>query len=163
MTAARPVAYGALMDGDYRYELWREWATDARFHRRITFVMLNPSTADASTDDPTIRRCMGFARKWGYSGIVVVNLYAYRATKPGYMFAAADPVGPRNDHFLRAVEGVVVVAAWGANARPERVAQAVDLIGANRLYSLGVTKDGHPRHPLYVKADADLIPWPVPS
>lgn len=154
-------------DGLYRYSLVRRWATDGP---PAQFVMLNPSTADAELDDPTIRRCVGFARALGCAGIVVVNLYAYRATKPADLWRAEDPVGPQADEFLAivarraVVEGAPLVAAWGANAKPERVAQALEVLeerGAGRLLTaLGTTKAGQPRHPLYLPATATPTPWP---
>lgn len=145
--------------GAYRYKLTRTWEPDTE---PLVFVMLNPSTADASQDDPTIRRCIGFAKRWGFGGIVVVNLYAFRATDPKEMLAAVDPVGPENDRVLAdTADGLTVVAAWGVNASLERV-DAVRALMPGRLLALGVTKDGHPRHPLYVRADARLIDWPVP-
>lgn len=145
--------------GRYRYLLTRRWADDPA----VTFVMLNPSTADATTDDPTIRRCIGFAKSWGYGSLNVVNLFAFRATDPRDLLAATDPVGPRNDAFLHDYLPVSV-AAWGAHklavARARQVMQA--FAGRPLLWCLGVTKDGHPRHPLYVRADAPLIPWRQP-
>ena len=147
--------------GRYRYSLTRAWGTAPP----ATFVMLNPSTADATKDDPTIRRCRGFARDWGCGGLVVVNLYAYRATKPADMLAAADPVGPLNDVTLRAaaeeawIRNAPLVVAWGANARPERAAAASGLIGQFGPDALGVTKAGQPRHPLYLPAAAPRTPW----
>lgn len=142
-------------DGLYRYELRRVWDDGTL----VNFVMLNPSTADADRDDPTIRRCIGFAARWGYSGIVVTNLYAYRATRPRDLWLAADPVGPSNDsHLAAAVEGASVVAAWGVNARPDRVADVLARIRrTNEVSALGLTKDGHPRHPLYVRSDAEPV------
>jgi hypothetical protein len=149
--------------GLYRYTLHRP--CEVRHPERGTalFVMLNPSTADATQDDPTIRRCRGFARTWGCNGLTVVNLYALRSTDPAALWRAADPVGPENDYHLRRIarEYGDVVCAWGAGARPDRVAAFLKLMeGAGaRLWSLGVTKDGSPRHPLYVRADQPLIPW----
>lgn len=150
-------------DGLYRYSLYRRWVPTGTDATWVTFVMLNPSTADAEVDDPTIRRCKAFARAWGYGGLHVVNLYAYRATKPRDLWTAADPVGPRNDDIIRgfANTGWPMVAAWGANARPDRVEAVLRLLGTSVFQSLGVTKDGHPRHPLYVKGDTPLTPWPV--
>jgi hypothetical protein len=145
----------------YRYSLARRWAGGAL----LPFVMLNPSTADADIDDPTIRRCMGFARREGYAGIHVVNLYAYRATDPKALLTCVDAVGPQNDtKLLRMLTGVScverpVVAAWGANAKPERVAQVMALVPDVNWRCLGTTKDGHPRHPLYVKGDQPLVPF----
>lgn len=88
--------------GTYRYWLCREWSPGLD---SLVWLMLNPSTADATQDDPTIRRCMGFARRWGYGGITVVNLYAYRATNPRDLLTAADPVGPENDRYCPTPEG----------------------------------------------------------
>lgn len=146
--------------GDYRYTLTRTWDSSAE---PLVFILLNPSTADASQDDPTIRRCIGFAKRWAFGGIVVVNLYAYRATKPRDMFAADDPVGPDNDRIIaQVVEGKTVVAAWGANARRERFGEVLELIpGTARLLALQITKKGHPRHPLYVLGEAQPVPWPA--
>lgn len=150
-------------DGLYRYLLHRTWAGADR----LPFIMLNPSTADHAVDDPTIRRCIGFARDLGYGGITVANLYAFRATKPADLWRAEDPVGPRNDQVLRNLfalsswRGVPVVAAWGANAKPDRVAKAIRLSEryGDGLTALGVTKDGAPRHPLYLPAAARPEPW----
>lgn len=153
-------AASADVRGDYRYKLTRTWDPGAE---PLVFILLNPSTADASQDDPTIRRCMGFAKRWGFGSIVVVNLYAYRATKPRDMLAVDDPIGPDNDRIIaEAVEGNTVVAAWGTNARPERVAEVLQLIPRTaELLALEITKDGHPRHPLYVLGEAQPVPWPA--
>jgi hypothetical protein len=128
----------------------------------LVFILLNPSTADASRDNPTIRRCNGFAKRWGFGGIVVVNLYAYRATKPRDMLAADDPIGPDNDRIItEVVDGTTVIAAWGTNARRERVAEVLELIrGTTRLLAVEITKYGHPRHPLSVLGEAQPVPWP---
>lgn len=164
-------------DGIYRYELTRMWSDlNAFLQRPLTFIMLNPSTADAEVDDPTIRRCMGFARREGLDGIRVVNLYALRATDPKALRGHPDPVGPENDHYirkalLRAYNTMTpVVCAWGTSANPDRIRYIERLIArgetspcgcTTRAVALGVTKDGHPRHPLYVKSDQPLVRWPV--
>lgn len=152
----------AIISDDQRYRYWltRRWESDAE---PALFVMLNPSTADAEIDDPTIRRCMGFARSWNAGGIVVVNLYAYRATKPADLWTADEPIGELNNTWLRemAERYPVVVCAWGANARDDRVREFCYLmhrIGAD-LKCLGTTKSGAPRHPLYVKGDTELQRW----
>ncbi len=100
----------------YRYALWRQWGEGDDF---MLLIGLNPSTADHRQDAPTIRRCIGFARDWGYSGLCVANLFAYRATYPQDLFATADPVGPKNDQWLRrlARQADLVVAAWGNHGR----------------------------------------------
>lgn len=148
--------------GLYRYDLGRRWGDGAM----VAFLMLNPSTADATQDDPTIRRCVGFARSWGAGAIRVVNLWAYRATKPADLWGARellDVVGPENDRHIRraADEAERVVAAWGAHGHrdPKRVAAVLDLLGDRPLYCLGRTKGGDPRHPLMVRADQPLEPF----
>lgn len=138
--------------GLYRYSLMREWNYD---QCKACFIMLNPSTADGTIDDPTIRKCIGFARQRDRGGIVVVNLFAFRATKPADMLAVADPIGPENDaHILRAVGACnPVVAAWGVDGgHLGRDRAVMKLIRDHHtpLFCLGTTKDGHPRHPLYV-------------
>jgi hypothetical protein len=160
-------------DGLYRYRLTRSdlplgWL---RMHEPcLLWIMLNPSTADAAIDDPTIRRVKAFTQRLGYSGLTVVNLYALRSTDPRGLWTADDPVGPDNDSviareaFTAVVDGAPIIAAWGANARPERVAEVLALPHvAARLHCLGVTKFGAPRHPLYLRSDAALRPWPVQS
>lgn len=142
-------------DGVYRYELARRWARGPV----ATWIMLNPSTADAVQDDPTIRRCAGFTRSWGLSGIVVVNLFALRSTDPKVLRIARDPVGPDNDDAIHdaCVRARLVVAAWGTHGdlfrRNERVLELLAMTPA-RVTCLGHTKDGHPRHPLYLPKDA---------
>lgn len=136
--------------GRYRYTLIRRWGSGPC----ATFVMLNPSIADAERNDNTITRCIGFAQRWGMAGLVVVNLYALISTDPKGLWLVDDPIGPENDTILRRMaagaitDGRPLVAAWGANARPERVAQVLELPGMDRLTALGVTKFGAPKHPL---------------
>lgn len=147
--------------GQYRYTLTRG------DEPRLCFVMLNPSTADATLDDPTIRRCLGFARREGCAGIEVLNLYALRATNPADLWKHADPVGPNNDWELSgaARRYTRMVAAWGANAKPERVKQVRNILEGNgiSLYHLGLTKAGQPKHPLYLRADAPLEYFAAPT
>jgi hypothetical protein len=148
-------------DGVYRYRLTRAWGRG----RFATFVMLNPSTADATADDPTIRRCLSFARAWGCGGLVVVNVYALRSPSPAELWRHADPVGPENDSNLAWAASAAaraeapLVAAWGVHAEPARVDAVRSLPGMSRLAALGVTKDGHPRHPLYLRGDSELRSW----
>jgi hypothetical protein len=126
--------------------------------------MLNPSTADASRDDATIRRCASFSRAWGFGAMVVVNLFALRATDPRRLREAADPVGPRNDGAIRGAAGGsdAVVAAWGRHGslrgRDERV---LDLLRDHDVRLLGVNADGSPRHPLYLPASTRTRPMRV--
>lgn len=144
--------------GKYRYALSRNWGSGQEF---VCFIMLNPSTADAEKDDPTIRRCISFARTWGYSNLEVVNLFAWRTPYPGDFRNVADPVGPDNGGYvLEALTGAtVVIAAWGGleMARP-RAREVVKMTEQIRkpLNCLGVTKSGGPRHPLYVRGDVVL-------
>jgi len=151
--------------GTYRYMLTRRLHDISAIHRSTLFIMLNPSTADARLDDPTIRRCMGFAKTWGCRGIVVANLYALRSTDQSVLWQHPDPIGPENDAYLAQLAGEheTVVCAWGGSARSDRV-DAVKRIFDDRscrLMCLGVTKSGSPRHPLFVRADTQRIPWPV--
>lgn len=184
--------------GKYRYRLWREWrlhplpaqwdmwteddgtpvvdGADKQLGEPHTclFVMLNPSTADGEMDDPTIRRCVGFAKSWGYDRMEVVNLFAYRATKPIELLALGhddDPVGPLNINAIRtAMDQQVnrIVCAWGANG--SHLGQDETVLGWIEDYAdlfdheieivaLGLTAEGHPRHPLYLPADAAPFPF----
>lgn len=139
----------------YRYQLGRRWGEGPS----LGFVMLNPSTADGLVDDPTIRRCIGFARRDGYAGIIVANLFAWRATDPRELRELADPVGPECDKHIKAMPEDVVIA-WGATRpRPDtasRIVRVCSLLHGRRIYNLGLTKDGSCRHPLYVRADQPL-------
>lgn len=141
----------------YRYSLQRRWGDGPP----AVFIGLNPSTADEQNDDPTIRRCVRFARDWGCGALVMLNLYAWRATDPKGLLRTADPVGPGNDAAIRAIAGdaQLVVAAWGAwpGPDPDRPAAVSALVG--ELQALGVTKDGQPRHPLYMRTDCTPQPW----
>jgi hypothetical protein len=147
--------------GEYRYRLTRPSEVLSPERGGALFVMLNPSTADAELDDPTIRRCRGFARTWGCAGLAVANLYALRSTDPAALWWHLDPVGPENDQHLAALarEFGDVVCAWGANAKPERVSAFLALVreAGARTWCLGVTKSGAPRHPLYVRGDQPLV------
>ena len=141
--------------GQYRYTLSRIWEKEKGI---ATFIGLNPSTADALKDDPTIRRCINYAESWGYGGLFMVNLFAFRATDPKVMKSSIDPVGPDNDHSLQEVEKIsnIMIAAWGVNGNYlNRDRQVKDLISTD-LYCLEKSKNGHPKHPLYLKKD--LIP-----
>lgn len=145
----------------YRYDLWRSF-NGGQPARYANFVMLNPSRADASQDDPTITRCINYARDWGLDGLVVTNCYAWRSTDPRGLKTAADPIGPDNDNWIerRASEAAVVVCAWGAGAggRGPFVAGLIRAVGKQPHY-LRLTKDGHPGHPLYLPASLTPQPW----
>jgi hypothetical protein len=146
----------------FRYALIRVWRDSLP---RLVFVMLNPSTADALKDDPTIRKCVGFARRLGFGGIEVVNLYAYRATSPSDLRKAGWPVGPDNHDQLTAMlvmaknSGWTVCCAWGANARNRQEAYA--FIGLAEwhgvpLFALRKSPDGMPHHPLMLPYTCQL-------
>lgn len=140
----------------YRYALWRRWDSGPY----AMFIGLNPSTADETQDDPTIRRCVGFAKAWGYSALCMTNLFAWRATNPADMKSAAEPIGWENDQVLQrlASDAGIVIAAWGAHGvfkqRDEVVKRALP-----SLHYLRLTKGGHPGHPLYLPADLQPRAW----
>jgi hypothetical protein len=143
--------------GTYRYTLERWWD---RTRKPLVFVLLNPSTADAETDDPTLRRGVGFAKREGAGGLVFVNLFALRSTDPAALRSHADPVGPENDHhLLDQVKRVGrAVLAWGVDGvLLDRDAHVIRLLQGHELLCLGRTKHGHPRHPLYLPAEAPLV------
>lgn len=147
-------------DGVYRYNLYRSWDEG---NGTIMFVMLNPSTADADIDDPTIRRCIGFAHREEFQRLVVGNVFALRATDPKELDAAAEPVGPENYHYLRlmAAKADAVILAYGANRLatfPEFINPVLDLLEdeGHELECLGVTAAGAPRHPLYLPDDTEV-------
>lgn len=150
--------------GLYRYHLWRVWDDEKPV---LCFVMLNPSTADASEDDPTIRRCIGFAKRDGYGGISVRNLFALRATDPAELLKAIDPSGPENEKHLVACRHVSLltrlVAAWGklpgGKALRSRAQNSVSIVRMNAPYCLGKNKDGSPKHPLYLANDTPIVTW----
>lgn len=164
MISAEAVARAAFISPcrRYRYNLVRCWNDSGRL---LPWIMLNPSTADANVDDPTIRRCMTFADDWGYDGIIVVNLFAYRATDPKALALAYDPFGPLNKealghHVLRTADKVM--AAWGANRAVDQalaIPKVRALLTSLPLHCLGTTAAGHPRHPLYVKATTKPVPY----
>ena len=139
--------------GRYRYLLRRSWDFD---RMRALFVMLNPSTADAEIDDPTIRSCARLCRSWGYGSFEVVNLFGWRATDPSELAKAASPVGPDNDSIAACAIARcdVAIAAWGAHSMAERRTDAMRrLIEHSRpaVFCLGSTKSGAPKHPLYIE------------
>lgn len=154
---------GAVFDssGTYRYLLWRVWSGDAP---RVAFVMLNPSAADAAANDPTIRRCIGLARAWGYGALEVVNLFAYRTAYPAELGNAGDPIGPENDRYIRAalVRCAAVIAAWGVHGslrqRGAQVSEMLRALAGGTACCLGRTRAGHPRHPLYLSNR--IVPQP---
>lgn len=148
----------------YRYALTRRWDTTWPM---AVFIMLNPSTADAFTVDPTIRRCINFARSWHAGGLTVVNLFALRSTDPKALYPHLDPVGADNDQVitdvLTAAEPIgPVIVAWGQHgALHGRDRQAAQLLRRHDItpLCLGLTKHGHPRHPLYVRGDTATVAY----
>ena len=148
---------GAIIEGSYRYTLWRCWDEQ---RPRVLFILLNPSTADATHDDPTLRRCLGFAHRLQAGSIEVVNLYSYRASSPQRLRQVADPIGARTDDAIReaAQRETQIIAGWGGQGSWHERDQAVRhlLVGCD-LWCLGWTKHGQPRHPLYVRADTCLV------
>lgn len=193
MSASPYVDFGAELSdcGRYRYRLWREWrgthdpvnwrwlheedgsvAKDGAGYDlgeplACVFVMLNPSTADATKDDPTIRRCVGFAKRWNYERVEVINLFAFRSTDPATLLALNhddDPVGPDNlAHVDRLLPRAgIIIAAWGAHGA--HLGQDETMLGwlgcpPRKVHALGLTKDGHPRHPLYLPSNAEPVPY----
>lgn len=159
---------GAIISecGLYRYELTRDWEREPSTPR-LPIIGLNPSVASATLDDPTIRRCVSFAKRDSFSGITMLNLYAFRATDPEEMFKADDPVGPDNMKYLELhaaisiSQGAPILCAWGAGGSGGLARYVTKLLvdkGAS-LVCLGLTKQGHPRHPLYVKGDTPFSPY----
>ena len=147
--------------GSYRYALWRTW-DPAR--GAVMFIGLNPSTADATIDDPTLRRCMRFSKDWGYGGVIMANLFAFRATQPADLLEADRPIGPRNNRWLRqlADDAALVVAAWGNDgAHLGRATAVCEMLP--ELSCLKVNGSGEPGHPLYIRATAKPIPYNAQS
>ena len=135
-------------DRIYRYMLSRVWNKEAK---KIGFICLNPSTADEEVDDPTVRRCISFAKSWGGGSLVIGNLFAYRSSSPQILKMVSDPIGPENDWWLNKIAGEVdiLVAAWGstkANGRDREIRERF----RGRLMALNLTKAGSPGHPLYL-------------
>ena len=156
---------GAIFDttGTYRYTLWRRWSLD---YPQVAFMMLNPSTADSQRNDATIRRCINFARLWGFGALEVVNLFAYKATSPRELLNVENPVGLENDRYLlRALErSACLVVAWGTHGtllwRDREVLKLLTCYPTTTLKCLGLTKEGHPRHPLYLGSRTQLMTFP---
>lgn len=145
--------------GAYRYRLSRDWSEGPR----LAFIMLNPSTATELRNDPTVARCEGRARRAGYGGFDILNLFAFRATRPEDLRAAADPVGEGNIEAVLAVAGTAtVICGWGLHGA--FLDQGAAMRGRLRecgvtLWHLGLTKDGQPRHPLYVANAVQPVRW----
>lgn len=158
--------------GTYRYSLGRRWGGEFG-ENFLPWVMLNPSTADASEDDPTIKRVVGFSVRLGYRAAMILNLFAFRATDPRRLYKARNPIGVRNDEYLSNLSSKLpadqpIVCAWGQSGggrAADRMREVLPILGANHLLiCLGTTQNGFPRHPLYVpsntkfKAYSEIIP-----
>lgn len=169
---------GAVLSpcGTYRYHLWRRVGGPRPGAHgqslmpgdgasgRVAFVMLNPSTADANVDDPTIRKCVGYARRWGFEWLDVVNLFALRATDPRELklCKSRDAIGPDNDeHLLRVCTAAsLVVCAWSNQGRLyNRDLRVRRLLGSVKLHRLKGNQDGSPSHPLYLRGDLTPTEW----
>jgi len=149
-------------DRRYRYTLERRWTRSESDY--VLFIGLNPSTADAEVDDPTIRRMAQFAHRWGYGGMTVCNVFAFRATDPRELKRAARPVGPRNNEILlrEAQRAALIVICWGNHgAWQGRAEEMLTLLHpfSGQLRCFGATKFGEPRHPLYLRRSEMPIAW----
>lgn len=157
----------------YRYTLWREWDCDSltgcaddlkNAGSYLMVIGLNPSTADETQDDPTIRRCIGFAKAWGFGALCMTNLFAWRDTDPEDMKLSPDPIGPGNDKWLNecATRAGLIIAAWGKHGsylyRGAKVKSSMRDAGIS-LSCLKINGDGTPKHPLYISADTKPIPY----
>ena len=156
---------GAIIsdDGRYRYVLLRNWS-NCEVPASVTFIMINPSTADATVNDATIRKCIGFARRWGYDQVLVVNLFAFRSRFPHHLRDQPDPVGSENKRWIKWAlrQSTLIVCAWGRNGDkyPRQVAKVMKLVekrrGMVQVKCLGLTADGSPKHPLMPGYDTEL-------
>jgi hypothetical protein len=154
---------GADISADhlYRYSLWRIWQPAEPL---VMFIGLNPSTADATTDDHTIRRCLRFSADWNCGGLVMTNLFAFRATDPKAMLTAAEPIGTENDTVLAhwVQKALFIVAVWGTKGGHQGRNKAIEERFPN-LHCFGVTKDGFPRHPARLRSDTQLVTYSAAS
>ena len=156
VTAVRGQA-GFSRCGRYRYWLRRSWDSSLP---QCAFVGLNPSIADAKIDDPTLRRCIDFAKRWGCGSLLIVNLFSLRATDPRKLLGVDDPIGPRTNLWLRRArrESQLIIAAWGnGGALHHRHKTVGPLLGNTQC--LGVTATGMPRHPLYCPKTTSPVPF----
>ncbi|MEM1218258.1 MAG: DUF1643 domain-containing protein [Bacteroidota bacterium] len=135
--------------GKYRYMLGRTWDDQKD---RLMYVGLNPSTADALQEDPTIRKCLHFAHQEGFGGFDILNIYAYRTPHPKELFKMQDPIGPKNSSFLKKYmeRSSKVVLMWGTEAHQHEAVQAFLTNHSGPWYCFGENKDGSPRHVLYI-------------
>lgn len=146
----------------YRYTLWRDgWDLfGLNSSKYAMFIGLNPSTADETLDDPTIRRCINFSKRWGYGAYVMTNLFAWRDTKPENMKRSAEPVGEENDRWISelAKDAGIIVCAWGKDGKfKSRDLAVMRLLEpfSSKTHALHINSDGTPKHPLYIPAIAE--------
>tara|TARA_B100001029_G_C15062623_1_gene459920 strand:+ start:1656 stop:2177 length:522 start_codon:yes stop_codon:yes gene_type:complete len=144
-------------DRIHRYTLYRVWNEELP---KVLFIGLNPSTATETKNDPTIRRCMGYAKDWGYGSYIMGNIFAFRSTDPKNLRKTHDPIGSENDYWLKKLhkEADLTIAAWGTHGKfMNRGQQILDLIP--NLKCLRITKEGYPCHPLYLPKNLKPIPY----
>jgi hypothetical protein len=143
----------------YRFALWRTWDEEKPY---AMIIGLNPSTADETENDPTITRCINFSKSWGYGGVCMVNLFAYRATNPSDMMASKDPVGADNDAWLSdlAKNAGIIVAAWGNGGNYLGRSATIKNMLPN-LHCIKMNKSGEPSHPLYLKSELKPVPMVI--
>ena len=151
---------GAVVVGPYRYLLWRAW--NPRLPR-VLWILLNPSTADERVDDPTLRRLHSFSQHFGFGGLEVVNLFALRSTDPRALARMVDPIGPENDDYIReaGVRATKIIAAWGSYGTLYGRDHYILAQIASPIFCLGITRNGNPRHPLYLRGDTALCSFPL--
>lgn len=143
-------------DRQYRYTLWRRWWDENLFVRFVQFIGVNPSTADETINDPTVTRCILYAQKWGYEAMCMTNLFAFRSTDVRAMKRHPAPIGGENDQWLLRVSRAasLVIACWGNHGtHMARDRDVIQFIGT--LHCLATSKDGNPKHPLYLKGDLE--------
>jgi len=143
----------------YRYSLWRFWNKPKGY---VAFMCLNPSTADETNPDPTVTRCINFANSWGYGGMMMLNLFAYRSTDPKQLLMVTDPVGPENDIYIRnaSSRSDLTIIAWGVDkAIGKRSDEVLKLL--KDPHYLALTKNGSPWHPLYLKGSLKPVPFKI--
>lgn len=150
-------------DRIYRYTLFRQWSASPNVHC-LAFIGLNPSTADEVANDPTVTRCINFAKKWGFNGMWMLNLFAFRSTDPKPMLEHPSPVGPANDEAILRVFGEKefsgAIACWGNHGKHlNRHASLLSKLPRELLFHLGLTHEGFPKHPLYLSNDTVATHW----
>lgn len=164
-----PIKRAALFNrqGNHRKTLTRSWALPGAAERWLTFVMLNPSTASGTEDDPTIRRCVAFAAREGFTGIIVVNLFTFRSTEPNVLLGRPHKSLNTYDADMHISQAALasekVVAAWGAGCMPVLSWRAIEVLAVlketkRNVWCFGKTKEGHPKHPLYLSKGERLVP-----